>query len=111
MRKRLGTKMPERGIDAWVDLMGSVPLTTMKAYLGWVGKTDMSPDIPRIQCPTLFITTNSPNRTTAEMEVYKKNVKKLETAMVDTDAYHCSGADPDATAQLTLSFLARHCRR
>ena len=108
MRKRLGTKMPERGIDAWVDLMGSVPLTTMKAYLGWVGKTDMMPDIPRIQCPTLFITSNSPNRTGAEMDVYKKHVKKLETAMVDSDGYHASGSDPDATAKVTLEFLARH---
>ena len=108
MRKRLGSKMPELGIDAWVDLMGSTALSTMKAYFNWVTKTDMLPDLSRIQCPVLFISTSSPNRTTAELDTYKKHVKKLETAMVDSDGYHASGSDPDATAKVTLEFLARH---
>ena len=110
MRKRLGSKMPERGIDAWVDLMGSTALSTMKPYFNWVTKTDIPPDLPRIQCPVLFISTSSPNRTQKELDIYKSTVKRLETAMIDSDGYHASGADPDATAQATLEFLGRHGR-
>jgi pimeloyl-ACP methyl ester carboxylesterase len=108
MRKRLGSKMPERGIDAWVDLMGSASLSTMKAYFNWVTQTNIPPDLPKIQCPVLFISTNSPIRTEKELEVYKTHVKHLETAVVDSDGYHASGSNPDATAQVTLEFLARH---
>jgi pimeloyl-ACP methyl ester carboxylesterase len=111
MRKRLGSRMPERGIDAWVDLMGATALSTMKAYFNWVTQTDMLPDLPRIQCPVLFITTESPNRTQKEMDVYKAQVNKLETAAVKSDGYHASGSDPDATAQLALDFIERHGRR
>lgn len=110
MRKRLGTKMPERGIDWWVDLMGSTALSTMQAYFKWVTQTNVMPDLPNIQCPTLFITTDSPNRTQAELDTYKANVKKLETALIASDGYHASGSDPDATARVTLEFLARHGR-
>lgn len=110
MRRRLGSKMPERGIDAWVDLMGSTALATMKAYFRWVTQTDMSPDLPRILCPVLFITTDSPNRTQKEMETYKAAIRHLETAMIPSDGYHASGSDPDATACATLEFLGRHGR-
>ena len=110
MRKRMGTEMPQRGIDWWVDLMGSTALSTMKAYFRWVTATDVSADLPRIQCPVLFITTDSPNRTQAELETYKANVRHLETAMISSDGYHASGSDPDATARVTMAFLDRHQR-
>ena len=100
--------MPERGIDAWVDLMGSTPLATMKAYFNWVTKTDMAPDLPRIQCPVLFIGTRSPNRTDRELQAYRAAVKRFEVVTIDSDGYHASGSDPDATAQATLAFLQRH---
>ena len=110
MRKRLGTAMPERGIDAWLDLMGSTALSTMKAYFRWVTQTDMSPDLPRIQCPVLFISTSSPNRTQTELQTYRATIRRLETAAIDSDGYHASGSDPDATARVTMDFLARHRR-
>ena len=110
MRKRLGTAMPQRGIDWWVDLMGSTALSTMKAYFRWVTQTDVSADLARIRCPVLFIGTDSPNRTQAEIETYKASVQRLETATVRSDGYHASGSDPDATARITIEFLARQER-
>ena len=111
MRRRMGSRMPEAGIEAWSDLMGSAPLATMKAYFQWVTQTDMLPDLARIQCPVLFIGTRAPTRTTKELDTYKKLVKRLETAVVESDGFHASGSEPDATAAIALAFIARHAKK
>jgi 3-oxoadipate enol-lactonase len=108
MRKRLGSAMPERGIDWWVDLMGSTALSTMQAYLQWVGTIDVRPDLAHIKCPVLVITTESPYRDKAEVEAYRKHIRNLELKVMATDGYHAAGAEPDNSARATLEFMNRH---
>lgn len=108
MRSRLGSRMPERGIDWWVDLMGSTALTTMEAYLKWVSTIDVRPDLKHITCPVLALTTRSPYRRKAEVDAYRKFIKNVEIKIIPTDGYHAAGADPDNSARATLDFLNRH---
>lgn len=108
MRRRLGSRMPERGIDWWVDLMGSTALTTMQAYLKWVSTIDVRPDLEHIKCPVLVISTESPYRDKSEVEAYRKHIRDLEVKVMPTDGYHAAGADPDNSARATLDFLNRH---
>ncbi len=108
MRGRLGSNMPERGIDWWVDLMGSTALSTMQAYLKWVSGIDVRPDLEHIKCPVLVLTTESPYRQKAEVEAYQKHIGNLELKIMSTDGYHAAGADPDNSARATLDFLNRH---
>jgi len=108
MRKRLGSKMPERGIDWWVDLMGATAVSTAHAYLRWVGAIDIREDIRRIKCPTLVIGTNAAGKDREALSAWQKTIPNSELAILPIDGYHSAGTDPDGAAKVTLEFLARH---
>ncbi len=108
MRARMGTEMPERGIDWWVDMMGATAISTAHAYLRWVVTIDVRPDLPKIECPTLVLTTESKRRSEAELNAYREGLRKAEFVKIPVDGYHAAGSAPDESARVTLEFLARH---
>lgn len=108
MGGRLGSSMPPSGIDWWVDMMGATAVSTAHAYLGWVGTIDVRPDLPKIVCPTLVLTTQSSRRSEAELEAYRKGLSRGEFVKIPIDGYHVAGSAPDAAARATLEFLERH---
>lgn len=107
-RERLGSKMPEAGIDWWSDMMGMTALATVHAYMRWVGAIDIREDVKRIQCPTLVIGTDTAHRGRAVFESWQKTIPNSELVFMPIDGYHAAGTDPDNTARVTLDFLARH---
>jgi pimeloyl-ACP methyl ester carboxylesterase len=108
MRERLGSKMPEAGIDWWCDMMGATAVSTAHAYLRWVGAIDIREDIKRIRCPTLVIGTDTPRRGKSEFEAWQKTIPGSELAVLSIDGYHAAGTDPDGCARVTLDFIDRH---
>jgi pimeloyl-ACP methyl ester carboxylesterase len=106
-RDRLGSRMPEAGIDWWSDLMGATAVSSAHAYLGWVSGIDIREDVKRIQRPTLVIGTDTPRRGRAEFEAWQKTIPDSELAILAIDGYHAAGTDPDGTARVVLDFLAR----
>ena len=110
MRDRMGSRMPEAGIDWWVDMMGATAVSTAHAYLRWVGAIDIREDVKRIKCPTLVIGTDTPRRGKAEFEAWQKTIPSSELAILPIDGYHAAGTDPDGTARVTLDFIGRHSR-
>ena len=110
MRKRLGTRIPERGIDWWVDLMGATAVSTAHAYLHWVGAIDIRADVKRIKCPTLVIGTHAAGKDRETLSTWQKTIPNSELVILPIDGYHAAGTDPDGAAQVTLDFIARHSR-
>jgi 3-oxoadipate enol-lactonase len=110
MRARMGSEMPEAGIDWWVDMMGATAVSTAHAYLRWVVTIDVRPDLSRIQCPTLVIATQSNRRSEAEMSAYREGLSRGEFVKLPIDGYHAAGSAPDASARATLEFIERHRR-
>ncbi len=107
MRKRMGSGMPERGIDWWVDLMGETAVSTAHAYLRWVGAIDIREDVKRIKCPTLVIGTNAAGKDRDSLSAWQKTIPDSELAILPIDGYHAAGSDPDGAAKVTLDLLAR----
>jgi len=107
-RDRMGSKMPEAGIDWWSNMMGATAVSTAHAYLRWVGAIDIREDIKRIKCPTLVIGTDTPRRGKAEFESWQKTIPGSELAIIPVDGYHAAGTAPDETARVTLDFISRH---
>jgi len=107
MRNRLGSRMPERGIDWWVDLMGATEVSTAHAYLRWVGAIDIREEIKNIKCPTLVIGTNAAGKDRDSLSAWQKTIPDSELAILPIDGYHAAGSDPDSTAQVVLDFLKR----
>jgi 3-oxoadipate enol-lactonase len=107
-RERMGSRMPEAGIEWWSDMMGRTALSTVHAYLRWVSVIDIREDLKRICCPTLVVGTDTARRGRAVFESWQKTIPGSELAMLPIDGYHAAGTEPDGTARVTLDFIARH---
>jgi len=107
-RERMGSRMPEAGIEWWSDMMGRTDMSTVHAYLRWVGAIDIREDIKRIKCPTLVIGTDTKRRGKAIFESWQKTIPNSELVILPIDGYHAAGTDPDMTARVTLEFIERH---
>jgi pimeloyl-ACP methyl ester carboxylesterase len=107
-RERLGSRMPEAGIEWWSEMMGGTAISTVHAYLNWVGAIDIREDVKRIRCPTLVIGTDTARRGRAEFEGWQKTIPGSELVILPIDGYHAAGTDPDATSRVTLDFISRH---
>jgi pimeloyl-ACP methyl ester carboxylesterase len=107
MRARMGSRMPERGLDWWVDMMGATALSTAHAYMRWVSGIDVRPDLPRITCPTLVLMTKSSRRSSVELDAYRKGLANAEYVTISNDGYHAAGSAPDESARAVLDFIDR----
>ena len=107
MAARMGSRMPPRGIDWWVDMMGATAVSTAHAYLRWVVTIDVRPDLPAIECPTLVLTTESARRSQSELDAYRTGLRQAEYVRLAIDGYHAAGSAPDEAARATLEFLRR----
>ena len=109
-RERMGSQMPEAGIAWWSDMMGATALSTVHAYLRWVGAIDIREDIKRIRCPTLVIGTDTARRGRSVFAGWQQTIPGAELVILPIDGYHAAGTAPDATARVTLDFIARHAK-
>jgi pimeloyl-ACP methyl ester carboxylesterase len=71
--------------------------------------TDVSADLPRIQCPTLVITTERSALGSVEStRAWQETIPKSELVVLPGDSYHVAATDPDLCAEATLKFITRH---
>ena len=78
--------------------------------LRWVSTIDVAPDLSRVQCPALVLTTTAPQRaySRSDLEVYREGLARAEVVAIPIDGYHVSGSAPDECARIALDFLERH---
>ena len=107
-RSRMGSQMPDAGIEWWSDLMGTTPLATAHAYLRWVSAIDIREDIKRIRCPTLVIGTDTERRGREVFEGWAKTIPNAELKMIPVDGYHAAATDADQTARVAREFIDGH---
>ena len=110
-RDRMGSRMPEAGIEWWSQLMGATALSTAHAYLRWVSGIDIRADIQRIRCPTLVIGTDTARRGREVFESWQRTIPGSKLVMLPLDGYHAAATDPDMTAGVTAEFIAQHGAR
>ena len=110
-RDRMGSRMPEAGIEWWSQLMGETAVSTAHAYLRWVGGIDIRADIARIVCPTLVIGTDTARRGREVFEGWRRTIPDSELVMLPLDGYHAAATDPDLTAGVTRDFIDKHGTR
>jgi 3-oxoadipate enol-lactonase len=106
-RARMGSDMPDSGIEWWSDLMGRTALSTAHAYLRWVSAIDIREEIKRIQCPTLVIGTDTKRRGREVFERWQMTIPESELVILPLDGYHAAATDPDMTARITREFIER----
>lgn len=111
MQKRLGSEATPEMLEAWGTLMGKTALSTQLGYVLLCAKVDIQPDLPRIACPTLVITTpGSGLASIDETRAWQEQIAQpCELLVLPGDSYHVAVSHPVQCATAALEFIGRHC--
>jgi pimeloyl-ACP methyl ester carboxylesterase len=108
MAKRLGTHFPPEAVEWWVKFMARTPLSTVLGFVNAINFLDIAPDIPKIRCPMLVITTEGSSLASVEQtRAWQEQVPGSELLVLPGDSYHIAVTDPDRCAQAALDFIRR----
>jgi len=108
MANRLGSAFPQEGFDFWVAYMARTALSTQLGFMPTIAVADIRPDIPRIGCPTLVVTTeDSALGSVAAMRAWQEQIAGSELVVLPGDSYHVAVTHADQAADATLDFLKR----
>ncbi len=106
MGGRLGNSFPPEGMEWWIKMMGRTAVSTQLAFVKNIPKADITPDLPKIKCPTLVITTEgSALGSVDEMRKWQVLIPNSRLLVLPGDSYHAAASDADICAQETLKFI------
>ena len=108
MGDRLGSKMPTKGLEWWINLMGQTPTKTAIAYLNWVASINQEPHLKELTMPTLIVGNDTARRGFAEFNRYVQQIPNSQLEMIQADGYHTGAVAPDACAAVVKAFIAKH---
>ena len=112
MAKRLGSKFPKEGADYWTQLMSKTALSTLIGFGEILPHIDISGDLPRIQCPTLVMTTEASALGSVEStRAWQQLIPNSELRVIPGDSYHLAASDADRCAQETREFILKHVKK
>jgi 3-oxoadipate enol-lactonase len=108
MANRLGSAFPKEGFDFWVRYMARTALSTQLGFMPTIAVADIRPDIPKIACPTLVITTeDSGLGSVAAMRAWQEQIAGSELVVFPGNSYHVAATHADEAAAAALDFLKR----
>ena len=109
MRGRLGSQVPDAMLEYWSVLMGRTSLATQLGFMQMVPTIDLTPDLRRIGCPTLVITTTGSGLGSVEdTRAWCKLIPRSELLVIDGDSYHVAASNADQVAPAVARFLEKH---
>ena len=109
MGGRLGSRFPKEGVEWWTKLMGRTATSTMVGFGETMPYADITADLPRIECPTLVLTTEASALGSVEStRAWQQMIPNSELRVLPGDSYHVAATDPDVCAQATRDFILKH---
>jgi 3-oxoadipate enol-lactonase len=108
MANRLGSSFPKEGFDFWVEYMARTAVSTQLGFMGTIACADIRPDIPKIKCPTLVITTEESGLgSVAAMRAWQEQIAGSELVVFPGNSYHVAATHAAESAAATLDFIKR----
>jgi 3-oxoadipate enol-lactonase len=108
MANRLGSSFPKEGFDFWVKYMARTAVSTQIGFMPTIAIADIRPDIPKIKCPTLVITTQDSGLGSVDaMRAWQEQIAGSELVVLPGNSYHVAATHAEPSAKATLDFLAR----
>ncbi len=105
MDRRLGEVSPAMR-EWWIQEMGKAPAQVMAGIFAYVGGMDITALLPRIQAPTLVITSDRGALAAVEtVREWQTRIPNSQLLVLPSTAYHLAAALPDACADAVLSFI------
>ena len=108
MAGRLGSRFPAAGVEWWIRLMSRTPVSSQICFVRNIPKADITADLPRIQCPTLVITTEGSALGSVEStRAWQQMIPHSTLLVLPGDSYHAAASDADRCAQATREFILK----
>jgi pimeloyl-ACP methyl ester carboxylesterase len=108
MASRLGDGFPPEGIAWWAALMGRTDMHSQIGFMRNIECADIRDDLPRIQCPTLVITSEGSGvASVEETRSWQRLIPNSEFLVLPGNSYHVAASDADRCALETLAFIRR----
>lgn len=106
MAGRLGDGFPEAGVEWWIKLMGRTAASSVLGSVLPVPAADIRPDLPKIRCPTLVITTSSSGLgSVEETRAWQQKIPDSRLIVLPGNSYHVAASHADRCAEETLQFI------
>jgi pimeloyl-ACP methyl ester carboxylesterase len=88
--------------------MGRTPVSTQLGFVSTIPHWDVTPDLPRIACPTLVITTEGSGLgSVEEMAAWQRKIPNSTLLVLPGDSFHVAATNPGRCARETLAFIKR----
>jgi len=108
MGNRLGSAFPPEGFEWWCRFMGRTALSTQLGFMGTIACADIRPDVPKIACPTLVVTTEESGlATVADTRAWQQQIPDSELLVLKGNSYHVAATHAAESARAALDFIAR----
>jgi 3-oxoadipate enol-lactonase len=108
MAGRLGDKFPAAGAEYWTHYMARTAVSTQIGFISTIACVDITDDIPRIQCPTLVITTAESGLASIEQNrKWQQQIANSRLLVLPGNSYHAAVTDAEQCAQATIDFIAQ----
>jgi pimeloyl-ACP methyl ester carboxylesterase len=108
MGNRLGRYFPPEGFEFWVKYMGRTALSTQLGFMPTIAIADIRPDIAKIKCPTLVVTTEESGLGSVNaMRAWQEQIAGSELVVFAGNSYHVAATHADQAADAMLDFLKR----
>ena len=108
MANRLGSAFPAEGFDFWCKFMGRTAVSTQLGFMGTIACADIRPDIAKIACPTLVVTTEESGLATVDAtRAWQEQIAGSELVVLPGNSYHVAATHADQSAAATLEFIGR----
>jgi len=107
MAGRLGSAFPPEGVEWWIKFMGRTAVSTQIGFMKTIACADIRADVPRIQCPTLVITTDGSGLASVDAtRVWQEQIPHSSLLVLPGDSYHVATSHAERCAAATLDFIA-----
>jgi 3-oxoadipate enol-lactonase len=111
MAGRLGSTFPPEGVEWWIKFMGHTAVSTQIGFMKTIACADIRGDVPRIQCPTLVITTDGSGLASVdETRAWQQQIPNSALLVLPGNSYHVAASHAERCAGATLDFIARNSR-
>jgi len=108
MANRLGSAFPKEGFEFWVKYMARTAVTTQIGFMPTIAIADIRPDIPKIKCPTLVVTTEDSGLGSVDaMRAWQEQIAGSELVVFPGNSYHVAATHAEQSADAMLDFLKR----
>jgi pimeloyl-ACP methyl ester carboxylesterase len=109
MGGRLGSEFPPEGVEWWIKFMGQTAVSTQIGFMKTIACADIRADVPKIQCPTLVITTDGSGLASVdETRAWQQQIPNSTLLVLPGNSYHVATTHAERCAEATLDFIARN---